>query len=356
MCGIKYCVVLFALVLRTSISGEGKIVNEDEFGALCSMINLAQAELRKIKEVRETIKGTIRIGARCLELTGGRVLDTICEGENSRNCENRRTFWKKAESSSNKKIAGDGLLDRQTEEMIRKIGGEAADLYEDVTRKRWVPFANALEEKINEALYGVPWRPEEIRENTTDRKQLCQQEISRNAVHYPPASLSRDLLCVCAIDLESVRKHRLCCEFCGYEDNREVWKPNKDSWERWNFLRAHCAFLGEPKEDFEKLARTFRRLINQQHNTPIGVMYILEYQKRNSFWSLGLSSRGPMGPGVHYVLMGKEKTTDDIPWLKLLREVTMEMGQPAQDNVQEGEFTEALEKLEQDLEKLIQTK
>ncbi|AAZ13495.1 variant surface glycoprotein (VSG)-related, putative [Trypanosoma brucei brucei TREU927] len=355
MCGIKYCVVLFALVLRTSISGEGKIVNEDEFGALCGMINFAKGALQRVEEAQEVNKSLTKIGSRCLELAGDVKLNNTCIDNNDESCEYSKVFWDAAKLSMSEGNAGKESLDDEKLEKVKQVASAAETIYGNMTKRHWVLNGDIIKQMLNRALYGIPHQPKKMRERSATRKRVCEEDVSQPEVNQGPVSLSRDLLCLCATDRKSRRKTKLCCENCVSGENRRVWRPRNDAQKRWNFLVSQCSNVEGHKEGFAKLVEKFRRSLNHRVDGCSGTMYVLGKHKKQLFWPLEFLSGYVPGPGVHYIINTRAGMVEDIPWLGELREIATLMGDSSEDNVEGRELKSAIEKLEGDLEELFPT-
>ncbi|RHW71375.1 Trypanosomal VSG domain containing protein [Trypanosoma brucei equiperdum] len=244
-------------------------------------------------------------------------------------------------------------LDHRTLEKVQQIAGTAAQVYVDITKTPWVSHSGDLERKIYQALYGVPREPEEIREGTASRDGVCRQKATRSAVNNPPATLSRDLLCMCATDVESRGKTKLCCQNCVAGPNLAVWKPNRDSWERWNYLRAQCAVVRDLQIGFKEMVKKFTHKFGHRHDNSIGTELYMGFTTRYRMWPLGLFHKPVPGPGVVYVLMGDRRGGEDVPWVRLLEQVTKEMGGLPLGVGEEKQYAETLEKLDSELKQLF---
>nr|APD73613.1 variant surface glycoprotein 1125.1401 [Trypanosoma brucei] len=355
MRAINLCTVLFALVFPATVLGDRRIVNGDEFKTLCGMINLAEAALGKMKEAQEITKGAARIGAMYLELSGDRDLNKTCEGAGKRNCALHKVFWneskKELATRGNTTLLSVGGLSEPEVVEIRKKVLSVAQIFQNITKnRRWVLKASDLEKGINRALYGVPYRPQEIKARSSDRRQVCEQQLSRSQKLKASVSLSRDLLCLCAPRMNLGRETQLCCSRCARGDNRAVWRPDEDAGERWYFLKEQCSSMEGPQEGFNKLVNDFRDMINHGVDGCTGTTYVFGDRRKFSFWRLWILPQEAPGHRVRYVVRGRNRDIKNIPWMRELLKVFNEMRDLKDYENDKRTLADAIEKLQKEFE------
>ncbi|AAZ10186.1 variant surface glycoprotein (VSG)-related, putative [Trypanosoma brucei brucei TREU927] len=355
MRAINLCTVLLALVFPATVSGSEWLVNGNEFKTLCGMINLAEAALGKMKEAQEITKGAARIGAMYLEMSGDRDLNKTCEGAGKRNCALHKVFWNESKKElatrgNTTLLSVGGLSEREVVEIRKKVLS-VAQIFQNITKnRRWVLKASDLEKGINRALYGVPYRPQEIKARSSDRRQVCEQQLSRSQKLKASVSLSRDLLCLCAPRMNLGWKAHLCCKECVRNQNEGMWETNKNATGRWHFLKKQCSSMEGPQEGFNKLVDNFRKATYGGEDECRGTAYTLGGGVGFSFWRYPIMAHSLAGHRVRYVVRGRNRDIKNIPWMRELLKVFNEMRDLKDYENDKRTLADAIEKLQKEFE------
>nr|CAJ16171.1 variant surface glycoprotein (VSG), putative [Trypanosoma brucei brucei TREU927] len=368
MQGTMYWVVFLVAVLHSGHQALGKeeIVNEQEFHALCRMINWAEKGLKHITLARQVTEEALKIGIKYLEVAGeenaaelAKTQEISCTYKREvggRNCVLYKTFWEGAQKAVEKQVASrnnlgrkDALGERTVE--VRKKAMEAADIYHEVEREIIDLKANNMEAELNKALYGVDDFGGEIKPRG-ERSRVCGQNLHSGIV-VGGNSLAVDLLCLCAMH-SSRNGMKVCCTDCTTGENSNEWNPQSDEAPRWEFLKEKCTGHNLNHHDTEERLRNAEeefikavtKVDSQQRNR---VMYKLGDKENSRMRSCGADINKQQGICVHY---GSDNGST-LPWMKALQKVEKEMKVTLQDKQDKSAKLKRIEELSQEIEKLI---
>ncbi|EAN77376.1 variant surface glycoprotein (VSG, atypical), putative [Trypanosoma brucei brucei TREU927] len=368
MQGTMYWVVFLVAVLQGIhlVSGQEEILNEQEFEALCRMINWAERGLKHIKVTKRVTQEALKIGVRYLEVAGEENAAELAEAQDysctkrmedrKRNCGLYKTFWEEAQRVLNKGVDSgerperkkNGLREHSAE--IRKKAMEVADIYHEIEAKSPSGQVEKIEEQLNKALYGRTHTAEEIRERE-ERSRVCGKTLP-NPPNREDQSLAVDLLCLCAMH-GSWNGREICCADCTTGRNSEEWNPESNSAHRWEFLKQKCAGVipsyGSTGERLRDAKQNFMDAVTKITTRRGEQLSKLGEKQNNNVKDCGADTSKSQGICMLYGAVDGV----NLPWMKTLESVEDRIGLLMQESQDKTSKLERIKELSQEIESLI---
>nr|CAJ16160.1 variant surface glycoprotein (VSG), putative [Trypanosoma brucei brucei TREU927] len=365
-----YWVVFLVAVLHSGHQALGKeeIVNEQEFHALCRMINWAEKGLKHITLARQVTEEAQKIGLIYLEAAVEDEVTVLIELQekacmsnekrsHEKNCGLYKTFWQDAQKAS-KRTARSSVrqgvknsLETHTMEDIKERAMEAADIYHEIEAKSPSEKLQKTEGQLNQALYGVSHSAEEIRAGG-DRGRVCGQSL-HSAIVVGGQSLAMDFLCLCAMHRSWSSGKSVCCTDCTTGDNREEWNPESNGAQRWDFLKQKCADDNSNQHDKEERLRGaedyFVSAVTKTRPGGSSILHRLGEKKNNQVKGCNGDKNRGQGICVQY---GSDNGAA-LPWMKALDGVEKTISDLARGRQEMLAKLERIKELSQEIEKLI---
>ncbi|EAN77379.1 variant surface glycoprotein (VSG, atypical), putative [Trypanosoma brucei brucei TREU927] len=367
MQGTMYWVVFLVAVLQGIhlVSGQD-IVNQQEFEALCRMINWAERGLKHIKLAKQVTEEALSIGIRYLEVADADSAAQLGAAEHDacmdkrevreKNCGLYKTFWEESQRLLKEKHErsqahhrGRNSLQYHTAEEIKSKVMEVADIFHEVKWELLELKVNNMEEQLNQALYGRTYSAEEIRERE-ERSRVCGQS-SRSEMIIGGQSLVMDLLCLCAMH-SSWKEMRVCCADCTTGENGNTWNPGSNGAPRWKFLKQKCAGATTSYVSVRKTLRgakqDFMDAVTEISANRRTNLYKLGEKQNKEIKDCGADKNSKEGICVFY-----RERDGVVFWMKALENVDNKMEVLLQDRTKKTSKLERIKELSQEIESLI---
>ncbi|AAQ15663.1 variant surface glycoprotein (VSG)-related, putative [Trypanosoma equiperdum] len=319
--------------LSCVVGAREPLVNEQEFGALCAMINFSQD--LETQQLEESVKDSARhIGA--IGLAVG--LQSLSEAEDVENVQVGRqgeggggggywSFWEEAGT----KLKGDKTryiqwveanFDILRKEKIKEAV-ENAHTCMKTNNNLWLELKmSPINKSLSDALSGSNKADVMIKQHL-EAVEVCGGKGGQPSV-WAGKSLIVDLLCICGGSPMPNDRQQACCEGCSTGANEDPWKPVEQSNTRWKHLAQRCKSIGTN----EKLSSSS---LSRATKVFLEVLKRSTAQKEGTKTFLGAASGEPQhgctghtqpgnGKCVQYPteMVGNENPA--VPWLLVLQQ------------------------------------
>ncbi|EAN77377.1 variant surface glycoprotein (VSG, atypical), putative [Trypanosoma brucei brucei TREU927] len=372
MQGTMYWVVFLVAALQGIhlVLGQEEILNEQEFEALCRMINWAERGLKHINLARQVTEEALKIGVRYLEVAGEEEVTELTELQekacmsnkktsHEKNCGLYKTFWEESQEAlkrtarSQAPHRGRNSLQYHTAEGIKIKVMEVADTYHEVKKEILKLRTDNMEEQLNQALYGVGHFTGEVKGGDSDRSRVCGQNLG-NRDATGGWSLAVDLLCLCARHISWSSVKSVCCEECGTGENSNTWNPALDGALHWEFLKENCPGDNTNHhtegEQLKSAKKNFMAKVSKIATIPYRTMYKLGDSKNIQTKQCGANIGTGQGICVYY---GSDNGAN-LHWMQALERVENDVEVLLQDSKYKSTKLKRIKELSQEIQNLIE--